>query len=946
MPYDLPHARQYLAPAADSFWEWRDGGDVVAWRHGGDTIAFRAEFAEVLRRLVVHGLPHFDAVVLFLAACRSPAKIGEVEIEKCNVLPSLTARDRSNWRYRDLLLALEAISAISWSVRSRLEGKIEMAAMLFETAYMVESPQGSASLLEALEGCLPEEIYFPNPQRRDVDGLARLASLAAGAHRIAPDRLPLRQQTGLEQLPEPQPVDAPPAESLRALLARLENDEELGGLARLARNLMAVLTLPRRMSETEDLPLGGVSDITNRGSFDRLLVSELAHDDMTFTVRVALSEALYLRREAPPNVPPQRRLIMIDCGLRMWGLPRIFATAAALALAVPRARQAETAVYRARGTHLDLVDLASREGLVAHLSALEPEAHPGSALGVFRRLALDGEGLDEAVLITGLDVLADRGFQKCVSEMELPVLYIVAVGRDGELRLMRRGAQGTKVLREIHCRLEDILPARPHVTPLINRDCDPLLPAILRLNQFPLRLPHPIDPARVWSDGESGALSLTTDGRLMHWYDRGVGARQLSDTIPRGALHWHDHRRTGQSVMSAVVGRLPQRELYLLQISLETKTCRTISLMLGHFNPRHVAAHAGALFVIYGDRVEVFSLADGEPLGSQDLPKRTKWLRDRFFHSSDGWHALSFNGSTAQFEKVCDSQFTGALQLLAPFDIAGVDGPAYLTAHGEVRFSVDTGLKTAAPTAPFSAKLEPVLISGPSEPAIGSERGLRLQLPAKPSGGPFRVAAIAADGQRIVLSPQKTPDRRGACILLDLRTGDVKWFSRDPAMALARNLLDRIYNRSSLRHNFEAVVVEGTQLTLVGTGSRNDCRIAFDPAAPKFLLQPTTVAPESKRIRFVATAGPRGTRYRLSVAEWPDGSRAYLDSRGMLHLKSADLRVPELTLVLTECPLAGWCANRGVFGPSYFSGTPDRADADLYTNIYQYGMREFVLHLQ
>src|SRR5262245_31543179 len=634
MPYNLPHARQYLAPAADSFGESRDFGCVVAWRQGGDTIAFSGEIVEVLRRLAPHGFPHFDAVVLFLAACRAPGKIGEAEIDRYNILPALKYADKKNWRYRGLLLALEAISAISWSVRSRLEGKIEMAAMLFETGYVVESPEQSASLVQALEEGLPQEVYDDGLLPRDTDGLARLASLAAGAHRIAPDRVPLRQQTGLEQLPEPQAVDAPPAESLRALLAQLENDEELGGLARLARNLMAVLTLPRGMTETEDLPLGGVSDITNRGSFDRLLVSELAHDELTFTVRVALSEALYLRREAPPNVPPQRRLIMVDCGLRMWGLPRVFATAAALALAVPRTRQSETVVYRARGAHLDLVNLGSREGLIAHLAALESEAHPGAALGVFRRLALEGAGHDEAVLITGHDVLADRAFQKILSEMELPLLYIVGVGRGGELRLMRRGAQGTRVLREIHCRLEEILPSQPHVTPLVNRDCDPSLPAILRMEQFPLRMPHPIDPARVWSDGESGALSLTMDGRLMHWYDRGVGARQLSDTIPRGALHWHDHRRTVQAVMSAVVGRLPQRELYLLQISLEAKTCRTIPLVLGHFNPRHVAAHAGALFVIYGDRVEIFSLADGEALGSQTLPRHTKWLRDRFFHGS------------------------------------------------------------------------------------------------------------------------------------------------------------------------------------------------------------------------------------------------------------------------------------------------------------------------
>src|SRR5258708_2761951 len=106
------HARRYLAPSLDSFWGWSDGGDVLTWRKG-PTIVFRAEVVEVLRPLVPHGFPHFDAIVLFLAACRSVEKIGEPEIEIHKVLPSLTESEKRNWRYRDLLVALAAIAAIS-----------------------------------------------------------------------------------------------------------------------------------------------------------------------------------------------------------------------------------------------------------------------------------------------------------------------------------------------------------------------------------------------------------------------------------------------------------------------------------------------------------------------------------------------------------------------------------------------------------------------------------------------------------------------------------------------------------------------------------------------------------------------------------------------------------------------------------------------------------------
>src|SRR5262249_2652085 len=111
MIQDFQSARIYLAPPPDSFWQWRDAGQVVLWRDGA-TIAFRTDVLEVLRRLAPCGFPHFDSVVLFLAACRTPAALGPTELEKQKVVTSLSASEKNDWRYRDLLRALEAISAI------------------------------------------------------------------------------------------------------------------------------------------------------------------------------------------------------------------------------------------------------------------------------------------------------------------------------------------------------------------------------------------------------------------------------------------------------------------------------------------------------------------------------------------------------------------------------------------------------------------------------------------------------------------------------------------------------------------------------------------------------------------------------------------------------------------------------------------------------------------
>jgi hypothetical protein len=165
-------------------------------------------------------------------------------------------------------------------------------------------------------------------------------------------------QTGLDELPCAAPLELAARKSVRQLLAELENDEELCGLARLARDLMAAISLPRTITDRDTLPLGGVSDIANRGQPDRLLLSEVAHDDLTLAARIALREALYLRREAPLRNPPSRRTILLDAAIRMWGIPRVFATSVALAL------PPKIALHRF--LHADRLERAAVRGARAH----------------------------------------------------------------------------------------------------------------------------------------------------------------------------------------------------------------------------------------------------------------------------------------------------------------------------------------------------------------------------------------------------------------------------------------------------------------------------------------------------------------------------------------------------------------------------------------------------
>ncbi len=339
---------EYCAPPAASFWGWYDSADTLAWLADFSTIAFRLELEHVLRSLACggSGLPPLSLVLLVLAACRdSWETTGASRATLVTFAKSLGLEASDIVRLED---GLRTISRFSPALRHPIEAKVHLLQFLFETGGACRIGEQALAVCDKLllEKTTPIDRYRSGraSQQELCDGMAHLL---AGLDRLDEETLQLRQATSLDELVQPAEIDAENWKQTRALVSSLLDDQEFGGIARVARALMAVVHLPRLLWEPEELPMGGFSDIENRGSLDRLLLSELAHDDLTLAVRVALNEALYLRRETPPKTPSLARSILIDVGIRMWGVPRVFATSAALALLATTDHHAVATVYRA-----------------------------------------------------------------------------------------------------------------------------------------------------------------------------------------------------------------------------------------------------------------------------------------------------------------------------------------------------------------------------------------------------------------------------------------------------------------------------------------------------------------------------------------------------------------------------------------------------------------------
>ncbi|HTL31393.1 MAG TPA: hypothetical protein VL282_19320, partial [Tepidisphaeraceae bacterium] len=458
-PY-LPANLPYVTPRLESFWRWSPDGRAIEWLDGR-TIAFREEVMTVLRRLAPAGLPPFGAIVLLLAATRDnwsavadktapilgPYRFSDAKTSGQRLFGVIP--HRAQQELAEVLSDLEAVASLPPEIRQSTAAKAAMAEMVFDGVASQMDPASAGELIAAMDGGVdPELLGAPALHDEKVQHLAEeLDALRAGLGRIAADSLKLFMAAGIDRTVEPAEIEIPAVERVRGLLKDLQNDPQLAGLAKLARDLLAAIHIPRVLVAPEDLPVGGVSDISNRGSLDRLLISELAHEEMTLAVRIALGEALYLHRESPAQHPPFGRAILIDAGIRMWGVPRIYASAVAMALLASSDERGAVQVHRSRSSLIEHADLTTKEGLTRHLGALDTAPQPGLSLASFVEAAdrMEDQQVD-LFIITHEDVLSDPMFVRHLRADPSCEWHVATVGRDGGFTLWLIGPAGRREL--------------------------------------------------------------------------------------------------------------------------------------------------------------------------------------------------------------------------------------------------------------------------------------------------------------------------------------------------------------------------------------------------------------------------------------------------------------------------------------------------------------------
>lgn len=320
----------YIKCFENTFWEW-DLIDECLHLKGGVTFAHWEEVKEYLINLEPMGLPLFDVFAGVMAATRSDA-FGSVGLTIQKYLTPTSYSESLN----PSLTIFETIEAVDQKYKQGPNRFLLIATVLEKSnAKLIDS----VSAKIAYELGNPELSFFGAKGDKTIQHLKKVVSIFKGLSNYFPDPESIVTAMMGFDLSKVNLIDAMPLaqESMRDSLAetfldQMKNEIRTEKIAALIPYMISGMNFPIHSKQSDERPDGGVSNLSNKGHFDQLIVSEFAYDDDYFLSRIVNNEALFFEREKAKDDNNDDVCLLIDSSIYTWGLPKLIAIAAGCAI--------------------------------------------------------------------------------------------------------------------------------------------------------------------------------------------------------------------------------------------------------------------------------------------------------------------------------------------------------------------------------------------------------------------------------------------------------------------------------------------------------------------------------------------------------------------------------------------------------------------------------------
>ncbi|SHM00035.1 hypothetical protein SAMN05444407_108115 [Chryseobacterium contaminans] len=502
----------YLQSYENYFWEWKTDEDVpgdsgyhennLLSISGIGAIAYRPYVIEILKELQPQGWPPFGALLMVLYATQEGYTDFTTPLRHTTKFYSAENFEFNAERAIEFLEKIKALPTIYKQKQNRI--------VLLQTLFK-NSPNSVSSVTSEFN----LRIYYKRTHEISACAEKQPANLDALNRDLKAldlnDRFPTPQSIieamkGLIEEPELNDEvveEETTADTDKDFIRELIEEPKTFQVGSLIKRIWSGLRIPMRHLSPGEQPIGGISDMTNKGDFHRMLLSEFANEDDVFMNRVANNEALYIQREIPPEENIFERIILIDTSLRNWGTPKVLAFASAIAIIKHPKAHSECKVM-ALGQAAIPISLDKVENVIENLNHVSPTLEVSDALEKFFNEEYSQKDI-EVFFITHQENLEDEKIRKIVHQNRDRLKFLVTTNSDGEINFYKHHKGARKHIQKIKLPLQELWanPPQQKRTEINLNGKKTALP----LN-YPILFPVPVNQiARFLYEGEFFILS-------------------------------------------------------------------------------------------------------------------------------------------------------------------------------------------------------------------------------------------------------------------------------------------------------------------------------------------------------------------------------------------------------------------------------------------------------
>ena len=454
----------YLNTYKGYFWHWDcddehdDESHYLATITDGQSITYYPKVIEILEDLQHQGLPPFGAILLVIIATNE--NIDEVT---SNHLERLLLGIDGSKTTLNAIEVLDLIKSLPYRFKTGSNLTLLLQTLFKECHNRMGIPKSKEFLNNLQNDYYNYYINLEIPERsdqqknaifhKDIRAIALLIRRFKSVEDIsnAMQNIPKNELAETLELEELVSKEDDLDKSFIEQLTENKNTYQIGSLIK---RIWSGLNIPMHNNLPSSQPLGGVSDITNKGDFSRLLISEFAYDDDTFMSRITNNEALYIERETPPETNDKHRVFLIDASLKNWGIPKVLSFATTLAIAQhPKSNYTYSAFII--GQDYEEAPIDTLIDVIDSQQVLSGGLHPSKGLTTYFQ-DFEDDSNRELFFLTEAKNLEHPDLQNVLYQFHEQFNYIITTQTSGDIDFYKHQNRSRKHFQHILLPYEDI----------------------------------------------------------------------------------------------------------------------------------------------------------------------------------------------------------------------------------------------------------------------------------------------------------------------------------------------------------------------------------------------------------------------------------------------------------------------------------------------------------